>query len=1710
MKPALKAFCIAAVALGVLLTLLSPSFAQTSAPTDIRKQADAAWNEKSYARALELYRKVLESKTVNDRDEIEFRVAVSLGKTEKWDDAVDAGETLVKTTPWKARVLYWLGRLYTVMPHYAWKVGDKLYRGNDYPKIAGAEQPQQVYLQAEDSQKTLDYFERAKIATRTDLEIPFFSRTIGGINPVMSLDEQIDLNFDLAAFLPTIEQPKFIEELNKAIKENRKLDETVDLSKPYNREWNLPTKVLYLYNEIAKLDNSKTKHDTALSLLAKGMFVRNYRQAMDGWANQYDEKLKKQVVREYPFDHLEAIPIFQQVVDQFPNDPIAPSTQILIAQTYQQRGDSVKALAAFQLVLTKFPKSKWVNDAKAGIQQITRKELRVDSMGQQKPGENAKLTVWSRNLKTINFSAYKIKLEDYLTQPARLNNPDITFQEFGENLGNAAAIRAKLGAPVASWKFSTKDKSDYQGTNETIDTPLKNLGAYVIIADAGSTRFGELLLISDLAILKKTDRDNSFVYIANAQSGQPEMNANVVMKEWYSTGSGESKIALGQGKTGELGFFDKKLTRGKDLYSSNVAAFAWIGDRYAMTGQSYSNYGYYGYGDNRDELKVYAYTDRPVYRPGQKVYFREIVSQRVKGGDQVPAKNIKILVSVRNPKGEEIYTKTLTSSEFGTVNGEFDLPEETPLGEYSVNVSAPDNTNAQIAASGGNRFRVEEYKRPEFTVNVDAPDRAVRPGETVAAKVNLKYYFGAPVPNAKVKYTVRRSTWWANYKFPRPFQWLWNYWGEGDYNTGRRNIGGEGSGEIVKEGETTTDHLGNAEVTFATKANDENSDPNNWWRYYSNPLYTIEIEATDASRRTIEGQGTVRVSDQQYFAFLDLQKGFYQAGDRIQVELVTQDANDKPLSASGKMVVYKLLPGNKEEQVFEETVKTDAKGRVFWNWQNDGAGQFRVAYEATDDWGKKVQASANIWVDGPNMKTTQFRQQGVTIVLENRYYKEGDMARVLLVADQPDTTVLFTQEAGGEILKREVIFIAGKTKTLSIPIRKEHVPNFSLAAAAVKNYEVYQTQQEVFVPPVKQLINVSVSGDKTEYKPGETGKFTIKATDWKGDPARAEVSLAMIDASLFYIQKSYAPDIRTFYYGERRQVSTQLDSHRSGQPQGHAEDDVKYSQYEQHGWELPDDLGMLNLQPGGFGWYGGYGRGLDLELRYGNYGGDSGGKNIKYFRAGANVMSEAASDGMVMNGAMGAPAAAPMASKALAASGDMAVAGEGGQLAEAQVRSNFAETAFWAPAVVTEKGTAQVEVKFPDSLTQWHAEARGLTNTAQVGAGESDVETKKNILVRLQAPRFFTERDQVVLSANVHNYFKTQKKIKVALKMSDQLRILSKRETNLAQSYLDTTDHWITIDAGEEKRVDWIVDVVRDGKADIQMTAQSDDESDAVKMSFPVLVHGVQRFTSQSGVLREGEKTTKQTVKINLPKERKFGATSLNVQLNPSLAATMMDALPYLMDYPYGCVEQTMSRFLPSVIVQKTLVDSGVNLSTLRERAKAYEAEAKAKPIGERVKNSGYTYPTGMANSRDLTEMSSQLWHTARRNNPIYDQKLLDEMIRDGLARLYQMQREDGGWGWWQGSGYSDEYMSGYVVYGLATAKAADVPVREDVLNRGYEYLEKQMKDEDSIHLLTWLSYSLSQRGQLSGDVEKIVSGRLYEQRERLTAYSKSLLALTL
>ena len=198
----------------------------------------------------------------------------------------------------------------------------------------------------------------------------------------------------------------------------------------------------------------------------------------------------------------------------------------------------------------------------------------------------------------------------------------------------------------------------------------------------------------------------------------------------------------------------------------------------------------------------------------------------------------------------------------------------------------------------------------------------------------------------------------------------------------------------------------------------------------------------------------------------------------------------------------------------------------------------------------------------------------------------------------------------------------------------------------------------------------------------------------------------------------------------------------------------------------------------------------------------------------------------------------------------------------------------------------------------------------KVGQAETEIVTTKDLLVRLQAPRFFVEKDEVVLSANVHNKLKTKKTVQVVLELDGSVL-----------EPLGETAQTVEIAAGSEHRVDWRVKVAHEGQAVIRMKALTDEESDAAQMSFPAYVHGMLKMEAFAGAIRPDQE--KAQVVLRVPAERKPEQSRLEVRYSPTLAGALVDALPYLADYPYGCTEQTLNRFLPTVITQKVLINLG-------------------------------------------------------------------------------------------------------------------------------------------------------------------------------------------
>jgi uncharacterized protein YfaS (alpha-2-macroglobulin family) len=380
--------------------------------------------------------------------------------------------------------------------------------------------------------------------------------------------------------------------------------------------------------------------------------------------------------------------------------------------------------------------------------------------------------------------------------------------------------------------------------------------------------------------------------------------------------------------------------------------------------------------------------------------------------------------------------------------------------------------------------------------------------------------------------------------------------------------------------------------------------------------------------------------------------------------------------------------------------------------------------------------------------------------------------------------------------------------------------------------------------------------------------------------------------------------------------------------------------------------------------------------------------------------------------------------------------------AETTIRKEFKDTAFWQPDVVTGgDGKATVSFKLPDNLTTWRATARGVTADTRVGSAVQKTVARKDVIMRLEMPRFLTEGDTVTISGVVHNFLKSDKSTRISL------------ELNGAQ-LLDAPDSTVTIRPNGEHRVDWRVQANTVGKLTLLAKALTDTESDAVEMTMDIVPHGLRRTTGNTTTITQND--ADQTFNLDLPGRTDTQARALRIEVSPSIAGALFGALDYLTSYPYGCTEQTMSSFLPNIVVAQTLKD----VPTAKIRA-----------------------------SNDL-----------------------DSKVRRGLDRLYAYQHADGGWGWWKDD-KSDPFMTAYVVDGLTMASRAGYPVDDWRPAQGRQKLSSLLdagKNDNGnpidYETRAYMIYAFTE----SGDGDAHFLDELYGKRDNLGAYGRALLALAL
>jgi hypothetical protein len=363
------------------------------------------------------------------------------------------------------------------------------------------------------------------------------------------------------------------------------------------------------------------------------------------------------------------------------------------------------------------------------------------------------------------------------------------------------------------------------------------------------------------------------------------------------------------------------------------------------------------------------------------------------------------------------------------------------------------------------------------------------------------------------------------------------------------------------------------------------------------------------------------------------------------------------------------------------------------------------------------------------------------------------------------------------------------------------------------------------------------------------------------------------------------------------------------------------------------------------------------------------------------------------------------------------------------IRTQFADTAYWNARINSDaNGLASVAFPMPENLTTWKVRAWTLALGTRVGEGTAEVITTKNLLLRMEAPRFFVETDEVILSAVVHNRLKSSKTVHSSIEFDGK-----------SLTPLEPTEKTIEVAAGEEARVDWRVNAAADGDAVVRMKALTNEESDAVEMHFPVRVHGMRKTEAYSGSIRADKNSA--SFQIAVPERRRVKDTLLEIRYSPSLAAALVDALPYLVRYPHGTTDCTLNRFLPTIIVQNILGQMNVDLAQVKEK----RANLNAQEIGDPA-------------------LRAKGWKRFD-DNPVFDNAEVTRMAKAGVQALTEMQLQDGGWGWFSGVGeHSDAHSTAVVVHGLQLAQQNGVAIVPEVLTKGIDWLKAYQADQ-----LAWL-----------------------------------------
>lgn len=1192
-----------------------------------------------------------------------------------------------------------------------------------------------------------------------------------------------------------------------------------------------------------------------------------------------------------------------------------------------------------------------------------------------------------------------------------LRNQLFSFRRnFIKNLLHDSSYSCYLGEKITGQTISLPSGNDHLNHIAQIPIPSNKPGWYLLTVTLNNGyQFHRLLTLTDMVLTRRSVSEGNLWFLADATTGAPIKGATLRFIRYQQRKTLKKREITGV--TDNNGIMIEKLPP-NNSDEGNYDGFIGLvikGNSYILPTSEWNS----GEtllepnGKASESRSCLFLTSQTVYRPAQTAHLKGIIfCSDFATPNTKNCAGKKLTLSIIAPNGDKSVfpEQTVTTDSTGGFELDLLIPAEAPLGQYQALLRPTDTNDPDLKLNRRytNLFRVEEYKKPEYIVTMKAPDKPIRLGQSIPISIQADYYAGGPLHEGNATITITRTL--GAHIWTPVWKWDWLY--DSSANPYHVLFSSMDSPLTVLKKTVPLDKNGKASLELPT-----NQDAMDFPSHHI--TYNISVSVTDSSLREVSASGQVIATCRPFNIFTSLNRGFVPVGSLIQASITAATADGTKISNAKGTCSLQLINADGSKNTLETwDITTNKEGAATFTFRTNTSGLHAFFTTLSDEHGNKVEESFQFLSYGEGTQNS-FKINPLSITPDKKEYEPGDTAKLLISSDYPDAHVWIFFRNYWENESRQLLSLTQQTAIAECLLNKEDMPNMGVSAFTVRNGELYTASTDLLIPPTEQILTPHITPDKPQYAPREQGNLTIQIKDTNGNPVtNSIITLAVYDQALEYISQPNISNISKAIWGR-------LNDTQNSSPK--VLTTTLFQQTTTHDQPIFRPL----YHPNGI-----------IPQDFGN-----------------NFMMEGSACGAVtarpVLASMGAPKAnrerfaggkSYMATEDEIASSDQAAPETPETSAAVTMRTKFADCIKWCGSLQTDaSGNVTIPVEMPDTLTTWKATAWVITPGLQVGQASASFLTTKEFILSLQAPRFFVEQDLVLLSALLRNNTDTPIHSRVSITLKNGcLTLLPSNDPSVKTLAADTNNNAIRevdVPAHGQAVINWWATAVQEGEATIAMEATSPSAGDAMQMSFPVLVHGMRQLHSASAMILPDEK--EQTIPITLPQQRRREESELLIRVSPSIALSMADALPYLAEYPYGCVEQTLNRFLPALIVTDTLTQLGLR-------------------PGEALRNHSNLNPQLIKDKTFYANVMKKL-----KCNPIYDETTLKQLAAKGIASLRKQQLDDGSWGWFGGAYEGDPVMTAQIVHGLKIASSF-VNVPDATLSQSVRWLKnyqsKQLK----------------------------------------------------